>query len=81
MIEQLIYLEGIDPAILYGINNDLLDKVKSFFPKLKIVARGNEIRIYGDEDEIARFDDLIHLLIEHIQKFNSLSENDKNCFL
>ncbi len=81
MIEQLIYLEGIDPAILYGINNDLLDKVKSFFPKLKIVARGNEIRIYGDEDEIARFDDLIHLLIEHIQKFNSLSENDLERFI
>ncbi len=76
MIEQLIYLEGIDPAILYGVNNSLLDKIKSFFPKLKIVARGDEIRIYGDEDEISRFDDLIHTLIEHLQKFNRLSEND-----
>ncbi len=81
MIEQLIYLEGIDPAVLYGINNNLLDKIKSFFPKLKIVARGNEIRVYGDEDEIARFDDLIHLLIEHLQKFNSLSENDLERFM
>jgi phosphate starvation-inducible protein PhoH and related proteins len=45
MIEQLIYLEGIDPATLYGVNNNLLDKIKSFFPKLKIVARGNEIRV------------------------------------
>jgi phosphate starvation-inducible protein PhoH and related proteins len=81
MIEQLIYLEGIDPAVLYGINNNLLDKIKSFFPKLKIVARGNEIRVYGDEDEIVRFDDLIHLLIEHLQKFNSLSENDLERFM
>ena len=80
MIEQLIYLEGIDPAVLYGINNNLLDKIKSFFPKLKIVARGNEIRVYGDEDEIERFDDLIHSLIEHLQKYNRLSENDLDRF-
>lgn len=76
MIEQLIYLEGIDPATLYGVNNILLDKIKSYFPKLKVVARGNEIRVYGDEDEIEKFDDLIHILIEHLQKFNRLSESD-----
>ncbi len=76
MIEQLIYLEGIDPVTLYGVNNILLDKIKSFFPKLKVVARGNEIRVYGDEGEIEKFDDLIHVLIEHLQKFNRLSEND-----
>jgi phosphate starvation-inducible protein PhoH and related proteins len=81
MIEQLIYLEGIDPAVLYGVNNNLLDKLKSFFPKLKIVARGNEIRVYGEEDEISKFDDLVHLLIEHLQKFNRLSENDLDQFL
>jgi phosphate starvation-inducible protein PhoH and related proteins len=76
MSEQLIYLEGVDPALLYGVNNNLLDKLKSFFPKLKIVARGNEIRVYGEEDEITRFDDLVQMLIEHLQKFNRLSEND-----
>ncbi len=76
MIEQLIYLEGIDPALLYGVNNKLLDKIKSFYPKLKIVARGSEIRVYGDEDEIERFDDFIHLLIDHMQRYNRLSGND-----
>lgn len=81
MMEQLIYLEGIDPAVLYGVNNNLLDRIKSFFPKLKIVARGHEIRVFGDEDEISRFDDLIHELTEHLQKFNRLSENDLNQFL
>ncbi len=80
MIEQLIYLEGIDPAILYGVNNNFLDKIKAFFPKLKIVARGNEIRVFGDEEEISRFDDLIHLLIEHLQRFNRLSETDLDRF-
>ncbi len=81
MIEQLIYLEGIEPATLYGVNNSLLDKLKTFFPKLKIVARGNEIRVYGEDEEIARFDDLIHTLIEHLQKFNRLSENDLEQFM
>jgi phosphate starvation-inducible protein PhoH and related proteins len=81
MIEQLIYLEGIDPAVFYGVNNSLIDKLKSSFPKLKIVARGNEIRVYGEEDEIGRFDDLVHLLIEHLQKYNRLSENDLDQYL
>ncbi len=76
MIEQLIYLEGVDPALLYGVNNTLLDKIVSFFPKLKVVARGSEIRVFGDEEEIARFDDLVHLLIEHLQKYNKLTESD-----
>ncbi|MFO7924538.1 MAG: PhoH family protein [Bacteroidales bacterium] len=80
MMEQLIYLEGVDPAVLYGVNNNLLDRIKSFFPKLKIVARGHEIRVFGDEDEISRFDDLIHELTEHLQKFNRLSENDLDQF-
>ena len=81
MIEQLIYLEGIDPASLYGVNDINLNRIKSCFPKLKVVARGNEIRVYGDEDEISRFDDLIHCLIEHLQKFNRLSESDLDKFL
>ena len=80
MIEQLIYLEGIDPSALFGINNSLFDKIKSFFPKLKIVARGNEMRVYGDENEIARFDDLIHTLIEHLHKYNRLTESDLDKF-
>ena len=76
MIEQLIYLEGVDPALLYGVNNTFLDKIIALFPKLKVVARGNEIRVYGDEEEIARFDDLLHLLVEHLQKYNKLTESD-----
>jgi phosphate starvation-inducible protein PhoH and related proteins len=81
MIEQLIYLEGIEPADLYGVNDTVLNRIRSVFPKLKIVARGNEIRVYGDQEEISRFDDLIHDLIEHLQKYNRLSESDLDKFL
>lgn len=76
MTEQVIFLEGIDPVILFGSNNQLFDKIKSYFPKLKIVARGNEIKLIGEENEIDRFDETLHLFMEFIQKYNRLSEQD-----
>jgi len=44
MTEVVIFLEDIDPVIFYGANNALLDKIRGFFPKLKIIARGNELK-------------------------------------
>jgi phosphate starvation-inducible PhoH-like protein len=76
MIEKSIYLEGIDPLQLYGANNLLLDKVKSFFPKLKIIARGHEMISIGDEKEIRNFEDKIELLIAFFHKYNKITLND-----
>ncbi len=76
MTEQIIYLEGIDPVILFGSNNQIFDKIKSYFPKLKIVARGSEIKLVGEENEIERFDETLHLFMEYIQKFNRFTEQD-----
>lgn len=76
MTEQAIFLEGIDPVILFGSNNQLFDKIKSYFPKLKIVARGNEIKLVGEEKEIEKFDQILHLFMEYIQRFNRFSEQD-----
>lgn len=47
MTEIIIFLEDIDPVIFFGANNSLLDKIRSFFPKIKIMARGNEINCMG----------------------------------
>jgi len=76
MTEHLIYLEGVDPVSLYGVNNSLLDRIKAFFPRLKVVARGNELRVYGEEEEIMRFEEKIRDIIEHLQKYNRLTESD-----
>jgi phosphate starvation-inducible protein PhoH and related proteins len=76
MTEQVIFLEGIDPLILFGPNNQLFDKIKSYFPKLKVVARGNEIKLVGEENEIERFDEILHLFMEYIQRFNRFTEQD-----
>jgi phosphate starvation-inducible protein PhoH and related proteins len=76
MAEQVIFLEGIDPVILFGTNNQLFDKIKSYFPKLKIIARGNEIKLVGELNEIENFEEVLHLFMEYIQKFNRFSEQD-----
>ena len=56
MFEKKFQLDSIDPLDLYGVNNTRLDKLKSFFPKLKIVARGNILKAMGDEDTIFQFE-------------------------
>ena len=57
MIEKHIFLEDIDPVIFYGLNNCHLQMIKSLFPKLRIVARDNVIRILGDEEEMAKIEE------------------------
>lgn len=76
MIEKSIYLEGIEPLHLYGTNNVLLDKIRSYFPKLKIIARGHEIICIGNEKEINGFENKIELLISFFHKYNKITTND-----
>jgi phosphate starvation-inducible PhoH-like protein len=76
MIEKTIYLEGIDPLNLYGANNVLLDKIISYFPKLKIVGRGHELIVIGNESEIEGFEEKIELLIAFFHKYNKLTTGD-----
>ena len=76
MIEKVVYLEGIDPLDLYGVNNVLYEKIRSFFPKLKLVARGDEIKVMGESFEIQRFENVLNLMINHHQKYRRLTEAD-----
>ncbi|MBQ7878937.1 MAG: PhoH family protein [Bacteroidaceae bacterium] len=74
MIENHIILEDIDPAGFYGANNVHLQMLKKLYPKLRIVARDNIIKVMGDEDETERFKKVIELLREHCVKYNSINE-------
>jgi phosphate starvation-inducible protein PhoH and related proteins len=76
MTEIVIFLEDIDPVIFFGTNNSLLDKIRSFFPKIKIVARGNEIKCLGEESEITFFAEKFNDLIEYYRKYNRLDDRD-----
>ncbi|MDP3451894.1 MAG: PhoH family protein [Bacteroidales bacterium] len=78
MIEKRLQLNEIDPVDIYGINNRLLDRLSSFFPKMKIVARGTEIYLKGSTKDIHLFEKRIESLIEIRGKKSRLNEDDVN---
>ncbi|MBR2360694.1 MAG: PhoH family protein [Bacteroidaceae bacterium] len=74
MIEKHIVLEDVDPVIFYGVNNANMQMIKALYPKLRIVARDNVIRVMGDEEEMCAFEEHITALEKHCAKYNSLKE-------
>ena len=76
MIEKLIYLEGVDPIAIYGVNNVRYEKIRNAFPRLKLVARGNEIKAMGEKVEVQNFEKKVELLISYYQKYNAISDVD-----
>lgn len=76
MIEKHIVLEDIDPVMFYGVGNSHLQMVKSLYPKLRIVARDNVLRILGDEEEMAKAEEDIERMRVHLLKYNTLTEED-----
>lgn len=74
--ERKITLEEIDPMEIYGVNNRILDRIKRYFPKLKIVARGSEIYLEGPEKDIKLFEERLGTLIEIRLRKRNLNEDD-----
>ena len=74
MIEKHIVLEDIDPVIFYGVNNANILMIKALFPKLRIVARGEVIKVMGDEEEMCAFEEAVIALERHCARYNSLNE-------
>ncbi len=74
MIEKHIVLEDIDPVIFYGVNNANMQMIKALYPKLRVVARGNVIKVMGDEEEMCAFEESILALEKHCAQYNSLKE-------
>ena len=75
MIERIYILESVDPVIFYGVNNSNMQLIKTLFPKLRIVARGNVMKVIGDEDESELFLKKIRDVEKYCEAFNSLSED------
>lgn len=75
MIERIYILESVDPVIFYGVNNSNMQLIKTLFPKLRIVARGNVMKVIGDEDESELFLKKIREVEKYCEEFNSLSED------
>jgi phosphate starvation-inducible PhoH-like protein len=74
--ELKITLESVNPAVLWGPNNEYFELIKRSFPKIKVVARGNELKALGDESELINFNEKISAIINHLDKYQNLSTND-----
>lgn len=76
MTEKNFILEEADPVIFYGVNNANMQMIKALHPKLRIVGRGNVVKVMGDEEELCAFEENMERLQAHCSKYNSLSEED-----
>jgi len=74
--ERVLSIESVDPRELFGVNNKKLNFITSHFPKLKIIARGNMIKAIGDEEELDQFEGKMDLFMDHLLKYNRLTENN-----
>jgi phosphate starvation-inducible PhoH-like protein len=74
--ELKLSIDHINPAVLWGPNNDHFEIIKKQYPKLKIVARGSDVKILGDEQELKAFNDKFKQLVDHVDKFESLNSID-----
>ena len=76
MAEKLIYLEGVDPVDFYGVNNVRFNKFIELFPDLKIVSRGNEIRLTGKKERLIDFEEKVDLFVRYLRKFRTVTMPD-----
>ena len=75
MNELIIELTDITPKEFFGTQNNNIELIKTYFPKLKIVARGTKITAFGDDKLLAEFDKRMAMMLGQFQKFNKLDDN------
>lgn len=74
MIERIVIIDNVDPQTFYGVNNANISLIRNLFPKLRMAARGNVIKVIGEESETAEFEKKIHAIEAHASKYNKLDE-------
>lgn len=76
MQETIIEIAGVDPVTIFGVNNQKLKLIGKYFPKLKLVARGNTIKVMGEPEVVEQFEKKWELLMKHVNRYNALTENN-----
>ena len=74
--DKIIDISGVDQTELFGIRESKLKFIRSYFPKLKIVVRGDSLKLIGDQDSIKSFDSFFSLLLIHLDRYNQLTINN-----
>ena len=75
MNERLLEITEINPSALFGVNNKYLQIIQEHFPKLKIVARDSQIKVFGEPEIIDEFEKRLQMLVDYYHRFNSIDEN------
>jgi phosphate starvation-inducible PhoH-like protein len=76
MNERIISISSYNPLDIYGVNDKNLDVIKFYFPKIKVIARGDVIKIFGNSAELDEFEDKFNLLLMSYERFGKLGEAD-----
>jgi phosphate starvation-inducible PhoH-like protein len=76
MTEKTFTLEAINPVELFGVNDNHLEVIRKFFPKLKRISRGDMIKAIGNKTELDQFVERFEILLKHYEKFGKVSEKD-----
>ena len=76
MNERTVIIEQVDPQTFYGVNNTNISLLRNLFPKLRIAARGNVIKVIGEESETAEFEKKVREIERHAVKYNKLKDED-----
>lgn len=74
MIERHVIIDNVDPVVFYGVNNCNIQLIRNLFPKLRMAARGNVIKVIGDEEETALFEQKMKELADFCNHYNQLNE-------
>ncbi len=75
MNERIIELTEINPKDFFGTQNSTIEQLKRYFPKIKIVARGSKLKIYGESDILDEFEIRFERLVKYFDRYNKLDEN------
>ena len=75
MSEKTIKIEGVDLVMLFGANNKKFERLSNLFPSLKIIARGNAIKVIGKTDDILIFQQKFDAILKHVHQYDSLTIN------
>jgi len=79
--ELKLTLESVNPVQFWGTNNEHYELIKNAFPKLKVVARGNEVKVLGDDQELKAFEQKYNQLLQHLEQYSNLTPNDVETIL
>lgn len=76
MIEKVLVLDDVDPVVFYGACNANMRMMKSLYPKLRILARDNVVKVMGADEDLRAFEGLFNKIIDHCVRYNALEEED-----